>query len=241
MVMNMDKKYLIIYNNILNKIENEILKPYDKLPSESALMKEFNVSRDTVRKSLNLLEQNGYIQKSKGKLAFVLDINKVAFPVSGITSFKELAIKAKWKYKTYVKQLEVVKNNKKLMNKLKISEEDEVWRLKRVREIDDEKVILDKDYIIREFVPGLTEEICKESIYDYIEKELNLKISFAKKEITVQSVNEEDKMYLDMKNYNMIVVVKSYVYLDDATLFQYTESRHRPDRFRFVDFARRTY
>ncbi|GAA0077723.1 trehalose operon repressor [Clostridium sp. CTA-5] len=241
MVMNMDKKYLIIYNNILNKIENEILKPYDKLPSESALMKEFNVSRDTVRKSLNLLEQNGYIQKSKGKLAFVLDINKVAFPVSGITSFKELAIKANWKYKTYVKQLEVVKNNKKLMNKLKISEEDEVWRLKRVREIDNEKVILDKDYIIREFVPGLTEEICKESIYDYIEKELNLKISFAKKEITVQSVNEEDKMYLDMKNYNMIVVVKSYVYLDDATLFQYTESRHRPDRFRFVDFARRTY
>ncbi|WP_460279368.1 trehalose operon repressor [Clostridium sp. CTA-5] len=237
----MDKKYLIIYNNILNKIENEILKPYDKLPSESALMKEFNVSRDTVRKSLNLLEQNGYIQKSKGKLAFVLDINKVAFPVSGITSFKELAIKANWKYKTYVKQLEVVKNNKKLMNKLKISEEDEVWRLKRVREIDNEKVILDKDYIIREFVPGLTEEICKESIYDYIEKELNLKISFAKKEITVQSVNEEDKMYLDMKNYNMIVVVKSYVYLDDATLFQYTESRHRPDRFRFVDFARRTY
>lgn len=239
--MNMDKKYLIIYNNILNKIENELLKPYDKLPSESALMKEFNVSRDTVRKSLNLLEQNGYIQKSKGKLAFVLDINKVAFPVSGITSFKELAIKANWKYKTYVKQLEVVKNNKKLMNKLKISEEDEVWRLKRVREIDDEKVILDKDYIIREFVPGLTEEICKESIYDYIEKELNLKISFAKKEITVQSVNEEDNMYLDMKNYNMIVVVKSYVYLDDATLFQYTESRHRPDRFRFVDFARRTY
>ncbi|MBW6411259.1 trehalose operon repressor [Clostridium weizhouense] len=237
----MDKKYLIIYNNILNKIENEILKPYDKLPSESALMKEFNVSRDTVRKSLNLLEQNGYIQKSKGKLAFVLDINKVAFPVSGITSFKELAIKANWKYKTYVKQLEVVKNNKKLMNKLKISEEDEVWRLKRVREIDGEKVILDKDYMIREFVPGLTEEICNESIYDYIEKELNLKISFAKKEITVQSINEEDKMYLDMKNYNMIVVVKSYVYLEDATLFQYTESRHRPDRFRFVDFARRTY
>ena len=29
------------------------------------------------------------------------------------------------------------------------------------------------------------------------------------------------------------------VYLEDTSLFQYTESRHRPDKFQFVDFARR--
>ena len=28
---------------------------------------------------------------------------------------------------------------------------------------------------------------------------------------------------------------ESYTYLEDATLFQYTESKHRPDKFRFVD------
>jgi GntR family transcriptional regulator, trehalose operon transcriptional repressor len=35
-------------------------------------------------------------------------------------------------------------------------------------------------------------------------------------------------------------VIKNYVYLEDASLFQFTESRHRPDKFRFVDFARRS-
>lgn len=30
-----------------------------------------------------------------------------------------------------------------------------------------------------------------------------------------------------------IVVIKSLVYLEDTSLFQYTESRHRPDKFRF--------
>ena len=54
-------------------------------------MKEYDVSRDTVRKSLNVLEQNGYIQKTKGKRCFVLDINKFDFPVSGVVSFKEIA------------------------------------------------------------------------------------------------------------------------------------------------------
>ena len=37
----------------------------------------------------------------------------------------------------------------------------------------------------------------------------------------------------------MVVVVKSYTYLEDRSLFQYTESRHRTDKFKFVDFARR--
>ncbi|MDR0317936.1 MAG: trehalose operon repressor, partial [Lactococcus lactis] len=36
-----------------------------------------------------------------------------------------------------------------------------------------------------------------------------------------------------------VVSVKSHVYLADNTLFQYTESRHQVDRFRFTEFARR--
>ena len=79
-----------------------------------------------------------------------------------------------------------------------------------------------------------------DSIYEYIEEVLGLKIAFAQKEITVESATLEDKKLLDCEGYDMIVVVKSYTYLDDTRLFQYTESRHRPDKFKFVDFARRT-
>ena len=89
----MDSKYLNIYNDILGKIENGIYQVNDKLPSENILMKEYSVSRDTIRKSLNILEQNGYIQKTKGKGSFVLDINKFNFPVSGVVSFKEITDK----------------------------------------------------------------------------------------------------------------------------------------------------
>ena len=56
----MDKKYLNIYNVIVSKIESKEYQPNDKLPSEKELMDEYSVSRDTVRKSLNMLEQNGY-------------------------------------------------------------------------------------------------------------------------------------------------------------------------------------
>ena len=235
----MDRKYLNIYNSIVSKIENKEYQCNDKLPSEKELMVEFNVSRDTIRKSLNMLEQNGYIQKTKGKGSFVLDINKFDFPVSGVVSFKEIASKLGRDVETKVEVLEHKRPKKSISKKLEINEDEMIWKIVRTRAIDGEKVILDKDYIAEKFVQNINEEICKKSLYEYIEGELGLKIAYAKKEITVQNATREDRKYLDMKSFDMIVVVKSYTYLDDTSLFQYTESRHRPDKFVFVDFARR--
>lgn len=235
----MNSKYLSIYDEIMSKIENGKINANTKLPSENELMQAYNVSRDTIRKALNLLAQNGYVQKIRGKGSFVLDVNKFDFPVSGLVSFKELSEKMGTKSKTILHELELMKPDEFLMNQLNVSKNDEVWKVIRVREIGNEKIILDKDFLNKRIVPDLTKEICEDSIYEYVENELGLRISFAKKEFTVEQSTEEDKEYLDLKSYDMVVVVKNYTYLNDATLFQYTESRHRPDKFRFVDFARR--
>ena len=63
----MDKKYLNIYNIIVNKIESKEYQSNDKLPSEKELMDQYNVSRDTVRKSLNMLEQMDIYKRLKEK------------------------------------------------------------------------------------------------------------------------------------------------------------------------------
>ena len=116
----------------------------------------------------------------------------------------------------------------------------DMYEVMRIREIDGEKVILDIDYLNAQVIPGLTIEHAQDSLYEYIEGMLGLKVSFAKKEIVVFPATEEEKKLLDMHEYDLLVCVKSYTYLEDATLFQYTESKHRPDKFRFVEFARRT-
>lgn len=235
----MSSKYSIIYNEIVNKIENGIYKINDPIPSESEIMEEYGVSRDTARKSINRLEQNGYILKKKGKRGTVLDRNQFDFPVSGVVSFKEISKNLGQNVTTEVKVLECNIASKAIREKLELGINDKVWKIVRSRNIDGERIILDKDFIAQKYVENITKEICENSIYEYVEGELGLKIAYAKKEITVQSAGEEDKKYLDMKGLDMVVVVKSYTYLDDSSLFQYTESRHRPDRFIFVDFARR--
>ena len=200
MVMKLSSKYFNIYNEIANKIENRKYNVNDTIESESDLMKEYGVSRDTVRKSLTRLEQNGYIQKKKGKRALVLDINKFDFPVSGVVSFKEIADKLGPNSKTNVEELECINPRESIAEKLELKDGDKVWRIVRCRSIEGEKIILDKDYLAQKYVENITKEICEESIYKYIEEELGLKIAYAKKEITVQSATEEDKKYLEMKS-----------------------------------------
>ena len=86
----MESKYKHLYNQLQAQIEKREYKAGDKLPSEGDLMELFGASRDTVRKALDLLVQDGFIKKAKGKPAVVLDKNQFNFPVSEIASFKEI-------------------------------------------------------------------------------------------------------------------------------------------------------
>lgn len=232
-------KYMKIYEDLKDKITSKQIQPNSYLPSENELMKIYDASRDTIRKALNLLLQNGYIQKNKGKGSLVLDVDRIAFPVSGVTSFKELEKMMSGTVNTIVDKFEVKKVTDDLKKHLNM-ETGNVYHVERIREIDHEKVILDVDYLNGEIITGLTKQHAEYSLYDYIEKQLGLKISFAKKEITVVKATDHEKKLLDMHDYDLLVCVKSYTYLEDASLFQYTISKHRPDKFRFVDFARRS-
>jgi GntR family transcriptional regulator, trehalose operon transcriptional repressor len=235
----MKKKYLTIYDDLVKKIQTNVWSVSTMLPSENELTNRYDTSRETIRKALNLLSENGYIQKIRGKGSVVINLNKFSFPVSGIVSFKELAESLQLSSKTIVTGLGVLEADHPVSTVLNKTNDQSIWKVFRIREISGEKVILDKDYFNERYVSLLSKEICENSIYHYIENELGLTISFAQKEIVVEEPTEEDFKLLDLDGFSSIVVIKSHVYLDDTSLFQYSESRHRPDKFRFVDFARR--
>lgn len=235
----MQKKYLLIYEEIAKQIQEGDYPAKAILPSENEFADMYQTSRETIRKALNLLAQNGFIQKIRGKGSLVLDLKRHQFPITGLICFKELAENMGGKAKTTVEDFTLELAGQEIARELNVGNDEKVWKIKRVRHIDEERVILDKDYLVERHVPGLSRQKCENSIFEYIEGQLEKKISFAKKEFTVEEPSPEDRELLDMEGFHAIVIVKNYIHFDDATLFQYTESRHRPDKFRFVDFARR--
>ena len=64
-----------------------------------------------------------------------------------------------------------------------------------------------------------------------MEKDLGESIVTTKRKMTVERVNQIDETYLDLKDYNCMAVVSSMTYNKDGVMFEFTQSRHRPDRF----------
>lgn len=232
-------KFKEIFLDLEEKIVNHEYPPHTLLPSENQLIKIYGVSRETIRKALNLLTNAGYIHKKQGKGSIVLDMNRFDFPISGLTSYKELQNTQRIPSETIVVELKKIATSKELSKLTEWPVASEVWKLVRQRKIDEEVVILDKDYLICSIVEELPKEKAEDSIYEYFENELDLSIAYAQKEISVEPVTKEMKELMDLHGDQHVVSVKSLVYLEDTRCFEYTESIHRLDKFRFVEFARR--
>ncbi len=65
-------KYIIVKKYYLNFIEKQNLNGGELLPSELEVSNKFKFSRDTVRRALNELENEGYIKRIRGKGTFYI-------------------------------------------------------------------------------------------------------------------------------------------------------------------------
>lgn len=234
------KKYQEIFNDLKEKIKNGTYPAEQLLPTEQDLQMLYQVSRDTVRKALNLLTDTGLIQKIQGRGSLVIKQEQVDFPVSGLTSYQELVKTLGLRSKTKVISLELISIDSNLALLTNFEHHSKAWKVVRTRSLDDKVVVIDTDYLAHDLIPELTIEIAEQSIYAYLEDRLHFDISYAQKEITVEPCSPEEKSLMQTKD-EFLVLIKSKVFLSNAQQFQYTESRHKLDKFKFVEFARRKH
>ena len=63
--------YIQLKNELLEKIKSEVWQEKDQIPTELELMEIHHLGRDTVRKAVSILVQEGYLIKKRGKGTFV--------------------------------------------------------------------------------------------------------------------------------------------------------------------------
>lgn len=236
---NIMKKYEHIYHILEKDITSGVYSAGDYLPTENELCTQYHVSRDTVRKALSLLAEARLIKKIHGSGSQVIKHEQIDFPVSQLTSYKELVDAHHINSKTNVIAIDKLIVDEKLAALTGFKKNNLVWRIIRQRVVDGTASVLDIDYLDKKIVPNMTREIAEQSIYDYLENQLHLSIAYAQKEITIDQLNDRDKLLLDIGAEHHVVSIKSKVYLANNQQFQFTESRHKLEKFRFVDFATR--
>ncbi|MET3645233.1 trehalose operon repressor [Streptococcus gallinaceus] len=232
------RKYQEIFNDLKEKIIQHVYPVNSLLPTEERLQEQYQASRATIRKSLEMLTEQGFIRRQQGRGTLVIQSEQLNFPLSGLNSYREVSTSMNLNVHTQMISLEKKKVTSSLAKQSGFRTGQEVWKIIRIRYLEGKPAIVDTDYFRTDLVPEMPREAVEDSIYAYVEEELGLSIAYARKEITVEHTSLQEKIWLDTRD-ESLVLIKSEVFLEDGPQFQYTESRHRLDKFKFIDYARR--
>ncbi len=234
-------KYDAIYQVLRNRIQDGVYPFQQLLPSEAMLTGEFQCSRNTVRRAIELLSAEGFVQSVHGKGVIVIykAEKHSIFSLNRIESFTEAALRNHLNYRTEILLFLELKTDAHIHRRTDFPVGCDIYYVQRLRYIDDIPLIIDHNYFRKDVVAELTEELAKGSVYAYLEEQLGVIITTTKRVIRVDPITEHDEMYLHLEGCNCVAAVNNSTYNSDGVMFEFTQSRHSPKYFEFHEVSRR--
>jgi len=160
--------YIQIEDYIREKVETGELKTGDKIPSEELLCKKFNVSKITVIRALRDLVNEDIILRKQGKGSFVKEPSYKE-DLSKLANFRNIHTLLHGKAEHKILKWHIIKPPKEIRNRMKLTKEEKVLEIVRVRFFKEEPVAFERTYIPDNLIPSLEEkrELFEEKfIYD---------------------------------------------------------------------------
>ncbi|WP_046173575.1 GntR family transcriptional regulator [Domibacillus indicus] len=225
-------KYQQIADEIEMYIEENALQQGDKLPVLEGLMAHFNVSKSTITKALELLENKGVVFQVRGSGIFVRRHRRNGYRslLSNQGFKKELE---DFHTASKVIELEVTKPAKEIADHLNIELDDDIYFVKRVQYIDRQILCLEESYFNRSIVTYLNKEIVSESIFDYIQKGLGVKIGFSDVYLHAGKLKEEEAKQLCLESEEPAFYVESVFYLTSGQPFNFSKVTYNYEQSQF--------
>lgn len=233
----MQRKFDKIYDDLKAKIENGTYSYQELIPSEAELVRTYSCARNTVRRAIAQLVEEGYLVSVNGRGTVVIyePGMRTGFALGGTEAYQGRARRILDRYHTEVISLHPLSIDARLASQTALPKGSEVTYVHRRRLVGDETYIVEQNYYLTNVIPGLTKEIVERSVYDYYRKELGGEIAFTRRLLTVQPPNELDRELLDLGSMECVVVVNCYVFNTDGVLFEFSQARHKPEGFMFYD------
>lgn len=234
-------KYIEISNDLRKHIlKDNIYHPNDQLPCGPELCAEYGVSKMTIKKALDILVEEGLIYKKRGLGTFVKGLssqelvniektyNNFHQPLTGFSIQNR-----KKEVESKVLEFIITLPTPQIASSLRISIEDFVYKIIRVRSLDGEPCVVEETYMPIDVIPGLKMAHLESSIYTYIREVLNYEIQSSHIRIRARGASEFIAKNLNIKNGSAVAEVEQIAYLDNGMPFEYSFSTHNADRYEF--------
>ncbi|SNX53191.1 GntR family transcriptional regulator [Thermoanaerobacterium sp. RBIITD] len=235
-----DKKplYELALNKMEELIKTGVWKEGIKLPSEASLSKEFGISRATLREAMRIMEDEGLIAKQQGVGTFVRKRPVIRSGLEELFSvtalIKRQGMKPGTKDFTFYR-LPAIESEAR---NLKLATGEEIYKVERVRTADDIPVVYCIDRlpveILRDNFSGF-----EQSMFAYLEKEHNIKITYAISNIKVVRHDAIIEKKLNVGENSSILLLEQIHYDDNNRPILYSSNYFNADKFDFYIIRKR--
>lgn len=184
-------KYMYIKVALLNKIQTGELPVGIKLPTEKEMCAAYACSRLTVRKALEELQQEGYINKVQGLGTFVKERNPQKQDLSSITSCTSLIRSQNMVPTKRILSYSLVPCSPEVAQQLQVTVGTPVLEYSRVYYGNGVPVIYSRSYFNADLVPGIdTLDLKNESIITLLKDTYKLDLRCSNRELRAVLADE---------------------------------------------------
>ncbi len=232
--------YLQICDFMREKINSGEIAIGSRLWSESDIMEKYEVSRNTARKAIETLQNEGLVLRIQGKGSFVSQ-PKVNYGLQTLMSFSEEISEKKLVPTSNI--LSFIREHPDLFHaaNLRITEDDWVFKLERVRNADGDPIAYQIAFIPEKLCPNLLDyDFTKRSLYNIFEKNYNHILSWQKTIIKPVVADRKLAQILKIATSSPLLYTASVTYLAGGTPIESNINIYRSDRYEFTVLSHRS-
>ncbi len=214
-------KYEKIYNHIIENYINK-LDLNMKIPNELDIAKQFNVSRMTVNKSINALVDEGYLNRIRGKGTYIKSKNGNTTKYLGeLYSYSEDMQKRNVTPTTKIINYEyITEPSDKLKKKMKISTNEHIHKVVRLRFNGKTPLSLDYTYILAKFIPEINYKKMSKSMIKFYEEDSKIIIGYEDQNIKACIATDELSKLLQIKVGDPLLRIEGKMVTSDEEVFE---------------------
>lgn len=225
--------YITIAEDIRGKIDNQVFKEGDKLPSERKLCEEYKASRITIRQALEILENERVIQRRQGVGTYVLpsQYNQV---LNSLYSFSDEVLKKGDIPKTKMIEIELIKVDDYIQKKTDLKKNTFIYKLIRIRYANEKPLVLEYTYIPAQVAPDLDiYNFSRVSLYQTLSNEYGIKIDKAMETLEATILTKEEAKLLSRDPKHIAMYIQRHAY-SKGQLIEYTRSFVVGDEYKYT-------
>jgi GntR family transcriptional regulator len=222
--------YVRIRESLREEIQNKVLLPGHKIPSEDELAVRFGVSRMTVRQGIGDLIDEGLLYRRHGVGTFVAQ-SHLERDHSRLTSFFESAREQGIEVSLHLLIADILPAKLRVSKALSLQEGELVIHVKTLRFADGIPITVHDSHLpYRLFPQLLQEDLEARQLWDYIEA-YGYTVKRAVQHLEARDADEEIAGLLQMEVGAPILYKERTVYADDGTAVEFTYCYNRGDRY----------